>query len=204
MQTKTRVSKPKNRKRKRKEKSGKVSKNVCNKNSSFSARLTKRVPLKLRQNSMKVPYITPGTVLVLRRGRHQGKRVVFLKHLPSGLLLLTGPFALNRVPLRRVSPNSVTATVTKVDISGLSIPDTVTDRSLRRRWRRERERDSKEGHELEMERLQIEQQKTDQRGVDSQVLTRVRMFPQVRRSLRSGPRQHYLLKVRQNGSGDSW
>lgn len=52
-------------------------------------------------------------------GRFRGKRVVLLKHLSEGTLLITGPFKINGVPLRRVNARYVIATSAKVDVKDL-------------------------------------------------------------------------------------
>lgn len=63
--------------------------------------------------------LQPGTILILLAGRFRGKRVVLLKHLPQGILLVTGPFKVNGVPLRRVNARYVIATSAKVELSGI-------------------------------------------------------------------------------------
>lgn len=63
--------------------------------------------------------LQPGTVLILLAGRFRGKRVILLKHLSQGVLLVTGPFKINGVPLRRVNARYVIATSQKVELKGI-------------------------------------------------------------------------------------
>jgi len=63
--------------------------------------------------------LQPGTVLIVLAGRFRGKRVILVKALDQGVLLVTGPFKINGVPLRRVNSRYVIATSYKVEVSGL-------------------------------------------------------------------------------------
>merc|ERR1711991_241744 len=78
------------------------------------------------------PSLTPGTVCIMLAGRFRGKRVVMLKQLPhNGPIVVTGPFKINGVPLRRVNPAYVIATKTKVDISAVDTSK-VTNETFKR------------------------------------------------------------------------
>jgi large subunit ribosomal protein L6e len=126
--------------------------------------------------------LTPGTVCILLAGRHKGKRVVFLKQLPSGLLLVTGPFQLNGCPLRRMQQSYVIATSTKVDLSKVQVPAHLTDDYFRRVRLGAAASSKKKDEDIfaaTKEKYTVtEQRKKDQKEVDALVLGVIKENPE--------------------------
>ncbi|CAA0838724.1 60S ribosomal protein L6-2 [Striga hermonthica] len=142
---------------------------------------------------------------MLLRSRHinvelRGKRVVFLKQLPSGLLLVTGPYKINGVPLRRVNQAYVIGTSTKVDISGVNL-DKFDDKYFAKQVEKKKKKGESEFFESEKEEKNTlpAEKKDDQKVVDAPLLKAIeavadlKTYLGARFSLKSGMKPHELV-----------
>ncbi|KAI9484705.1 ribosomal protein L6e-domain-containing protein [Zychaea mexicana] len=119
--------------------------------------------------------ITPGTVVILLAGRFRGKRVVVLKQLESGLLLVTGPYKVNGVPLRRVNQAYVIATSTKIDLSNVSVDAKFNDAYFGKSGKKA-DKEFLEGAEQKKAALP-ESKVADQKAVDKAIVDAVSKTP---------------------------
>jgi large subunit ribosomal protein L6e len=121
-----------------------------------------------------------------------------LKALSSGLLLVSGPFKINGVPIRRVNPAYVIATTTKVDVSGVDVAS-ITDAYF------SRANDAKTEGEDEFflgdapkQAVVSDQRKEDQKKVDAALLKAVTAEPMLEAylaaqfTLTSGDKPHKM------------
>merc|ERR1740121_567151 len=143
--------------------------------------------------------LAPGTVCVLLSGRFRGKRVVCLKALASGLLLVTGPYKINGVPLRRVNRAYVIGTSTKLDVSKVDVSK-IDDAYFARV-----SSDSEEGeddffaNDDAKAAIVSDQRKADQKKVDAAVLKAVGATPLMKNylgskfSLKKHDRPHKMI-----------
>ncbi|XP_034936916.1 60S ribosomal protein L6 [Chelonus insularis] len=124
------------------------------------------------------PSLVPGTICILLAGRHKGKRVVLLKILKSGLLLVTGPFLINACPMRRVSQNYVIATSTKLDLKDVKLPEHIDDEYFKRK--RDKRAKKEEGDIFSKKKEDYkpsDQKKSDQKVVDKLVIDVIKKHP---------------------------
>ncbi|KAI9287589.1 ribosomal protein L6e-domain-containing protein [Umbelopsis sp. AD052] len=130
--------------------------------------------------------ITPGTVLILLAGRFRGKRVVCVKNLESGLLLVSGPYKINGVPLRRVNQAYVIATSTKVDLSAAQIDEKFNDAYFTKKTVSNKKGSEEEFFEGEQKKkVYPETKANDQKNVDKALLEAVSKVPHLRQYLAS-------------------
>merc|ERR1712158_339482 len=125
--------------------------------------------------------LTPGTVAIILAGVHKGKKVIVLKQLGTGLLLVSGPYALNGCPLRRINQRYLLATKTKVDVSGVKVPEHINDAYFKRAAAAKKAAASgagkKEGDIFESKKVEYkpsEQRKTDQTAVDKSLMEAIK------------------------------
>ncbi|TVY50149.1 60S ribosomal protein [Lachnellula occidentalis] len=165
------------------------------------------VPKKVRKTiraSTPRSTLTPGAVLILLAGRFRGKRVILLKNLPQGVLLVTGPFKINGVPLRRVNARYVIATSQKVDIAG--IEQAKLDEISGDKYFTADKAEKKKGEEAFFQQGEKPEKKkpsssrvADQKAVDKALLSTIKKTPVLASylassfSLRKGDRPHEMV-----------
>jgi len=129
--------------------------------------------------------LVAGAVVILLAGRFKGQKAVFLKQLASGLCLITGPYKVNGIPLRRVPQSYVIGTSTVVDVSGAAIPDEVNDSMFKKPKSAKKKSEDGPFAAAEEKKPLDDAVKALQEKVDAAVVKSVDSEPQLREYLRS-------------------
>lgn len=122
-----------------------------------------------------------------------------LKKLPkSGLLLVSGPYKINGVPLRRVNPAYVIATSTKVDVSSVDVSKINDDYFSRSASTTKEGEDEFFLGDAPKPAVVSDQRKADQQKVDTALLKAVASVPMMegylaaRFTLNAGDKPHLM------------
>jgi large subunit ribosomal protein L6e len=142
--------------------------------------------------------IQAGQILILLSGRFRGRRVVFLKQLPSGLLLVTGPYKVNGVPLKRVNQAYAIATKTKVNVSA-AVP--LVEKIDEKKFFAVQDVERKSFFEDNADKSKRvpEERKTLQKNVDTKILEVVKSTPHMKHylanrfALKNGDKPHSMV-----------
>ena len=141
--------------------------------------------------------LVPGQVVILLSGRFRGRRVVYLKKLESNLLLVTGPYKYNGVPLKRVNAAYVLPTNTKLEGDG-KVADSIND-DLFKRIDIDRKSEKDFFVEDKVKKERVTKDKADaQTKVDTEVKKAVDKVPMMKEYLRnrfalkSGDKPHLM------------
>jgi len=137
--------------------------------------------------------LTPGKICILLAGAHKGKRVVVLKQLASGLVLITGPMKLNGCPMRRVNQIYLLATANSIDVSAVALPETINDDYFKHAKAEKVKKAEGDIFTSKKEEYKpSEQRKADQDNVDKQMLEAIKKHPEAA-SLKSYFKATFML-----------
>ena len=128
--------------------------------------------------------LTPGQVVIILSGRFRGRRVVFLKKLESNLLLVTGPYKYNGVPLKRVNAAYVLPTNTKLNLKA-EVAKNVKDDLFKKSELNIKDEKDFFVEEKEKSKRVTEERKKGQTTVDTEVKKAVDAVPMMKEYLRN-------------------
>ena len=111
------------------------------KNRTFGHLIKKKSDLKIekklnfkkpsrRKNKKTVSNLKPGSVLILLSQKLLGKKVILINTTESGLLVVTGPFSLNGISLRRVNKKYTIQSGAELSIEKLNSPTLILNSLL--------------------------------------------------------------------------
>ncbi|QSL64197.1 hypothetical protein MERGE_000352 [Pneumocystis wakefieldiae] len=167
-------------------------KNTKTNNRLLHHSLADKKVIKKKKSVCRIPKLRsslkPGVICIILAGRYAGKRVVFLKQLED-TIVVTGPFKINGVPLRRINPSYVIAcSGVTIDVSSLDLSkftkeyfsrSSKSKKRLKKDVTEENLFDEKKEKQLDSSRI------LDQKAVDDPIIDSIVKVPNLTKYLSS-------------------